>query len=326
MGLLQETDMEEKLSLQWNNYQRSMTDRLKVLVDDEDFVDVTLHSEGQTLKAHKVYLSACSAYFKTVLKGTNLWQHPILFLTNVPFGDLQKILEFVYRGEVQVTQQDLSSFLKSAEILQISGLIEKHASNESEAWQSSLSSTGPLGSIFRKDKNARKKRRRESKVVDAVEQENSNTTDCDTSIQNNELNNSICNASQTALLEPSEQVIVKADPEDFPREECISDVLKEDGDHYRGIVIRNDLTDQQTSNPPFSPPVKAADQQLYGERGRCHFCSLLCPDRVALTLHLKEAHQPQKHALCDNCENFFHICAIQRHKQKCKARYQTEHR
>ena len=63
---------------------------------------------------------------------------------------------------------------------------------------------------------------------------------------------------------------------------------------------------------------------MYGERGRCHFCQLLCPDRQALTQHLKTSHQPPKHSLCENCENFFHICAITRHREKCKARYQTD--
>ena len=86
--------MAEQYSLNWNNYKLSMTDSLKTIMTDEDFVDVTLHTEGRTVKAHKVYLGACSRYFKTVLKGTNVWQHPVLFLANVPFKDLQKILEF----------------------------------------------------------------------------------------------------------------------------------------------------------------------------------------------------------------------------------------
>jgi hypothetical protein len=41
---------------------------------------------------------------------------------------------------------------------------------------------------------------------------------------------------------------------------------------------------------------------------------------------LKATHQPPRHALCDNCENFFHICAIQRHRAKCQERYQSEKR
>jgi len=63
---------------------------------------------------------------------------------------------------------------------------------------------------------------------------------------------------------------------------------------------------------------------LFAESARCHFCALLCPDRASLKRHLQETHQPPRHALCENCENFFHICAITRHKAKCMERYQND--
>jgi hypothetical protein len=50
----------------------------------------------------------------------------------------------------------------------------------------------------------------------------------------------------------------------------------------------------------------------------------MCADKDALTEHLKKIHMPAKHALCENCENFFHVCAIQRHRLKCQARYQSD--
>ena len=58
------------------------------------------------------------------LPGISSWQHPILFLRDVPFVDLYTILEFIYMGEVNVAQTDLTSFLKTAELLQIKGLAE----------------------------------------------------------------------------------------------------------------------------------------------------------------------------------------------------------
>ena len=38
------------------------------LLDQEDFVDVTLGVEGKKLSAHKMLLSACSPYFRELLK------------------------------------------------------------------------------------------------------------------------------------------------------------------------------------------------------------------------------------------------------------------
>nr|CAD7443358.1 unnamed protein product [Timema bartmani] len=93
------------------------------LRDEEDFVDVTLACDGQRLKAHKVVLSACSPYFKELFKS-NPCKHPILFLRDVEFSHLQSLVEFMYAGEVNVAQAQLSSFLHTAESLQIRGLTE----------------------------------------------------------------------------------------------------------------------------------------------------------------------------------------------------------
>lgn len=116
--------MSDQFCLRWNNYQASVTSAFKNLRDEEDFVDVTLCSEGKNLKAHKFVLSACSPYFKDLLKGINIWQHPVIILKDVLIQDLQNILEFVYVGEVNVSQEDLQSFLKTAELLEIKGLTD----------------------------------------------------------------------------------------------------------------------------------------------------------------------------------------------------------
>merc|ERR1711872_514300 len=114
-------------------------------------------------------------------------------------------------------------------------------------------------------------------------------------------------------LEDLDQVV--ADDEQNFTNNITSNINEEESSVNRGIVIRNDLMNPET--PIITTP-------HYGERGRCHFCQLLCPDRKSLTEHLKSSHQPPKHSLCENCENFFHICAIARHREKCKARYQTD--
>jgi hypothetical protein len=41
---------------------------LRSLKAEEDFVDVTLSCESQQYSAHKVVLSACSPYFRKLLK------------------------------------------------------------------------------------------------------------------------------------------------------------------------------------------------------------------------------------------------------------------
>merc|ERR1712061_560860 len=75
------------------------------------------------LQAHKMVLSACSPYFKALLEE-NPAKHPIIILKDVPFQHLTAILEFMYAGEVNVAQDQLPAFLKTAERLKVKGLAE----------------------------------------------------------------------------------------------------------------------------------------------------------------------------------------------------------
>ena len=61
----------QRYCLKWNNYQANVTTTFKELLAVEDFVDITLSAEGGALKAHKVVLSACSPYFRDILKVNN---------------------------------------------------------------------------------------------------------------------------------------------------------------------------------------------------------------------------------------------------------------
>ncbi|XP_046676119.1 longitudinals lacking protein, isoforms H/M/V-like isoform X8 [Homalodisca vitripennis] len=116
-------DMDQQFSLRWNNYVSQLTDAFGSLRYEEDLVDVTLSCEGGRLKAHKMLLSACSSYFRDIFKE-NPCQHPVIVFRNVKLRDLQAILDFVYKGEVNVLQEHLESFLGTAELLEIKGLTE----------------------------------------------------------------------------------------------------------------------------------------------------------------------------------------------------------
>jgi len=87
-------------------------------------VDVTLACcDGKYLKSHKLILSACSPYFHKLLQD-NPCHHPIIILKDVRGEEMENILSFMYNGEVQIGQEDLNDFLKTAQTLQIKGLTE----------------------------------------------------------------------------------------------------------------------------------------------------------------------------------------------------------
>ncbi|XP_017766543.1 PREDICTED: broad-complex core protein isoforms 1/2/3/4/5-like [Eufriesea mexicana] len=129
--------------LRWNNYQSSITSAFENLRDDEDFVDVTLACDGKSLKAHRVVLSACSPYFRELLKSTPC-KHPVIVLQDVAFSDLHALVEFIYHGEVNVHQRSLSSFLKTAEVLRVSGLTQQADQTERDEVSISLIVSLPL--------------------------------------------------------------------------------------------------------------------------------------------------------------------------------------
>ena len=114
--------MDEKYCLKWNDFKETITGSLSLLKKEEDFFDVTLVSEDQTqIKAHKVLLSACSPFFKSILKN-NPHQHPLLYLGGISSNDLQLVTDYIYHGEVQVRQNDIDRFLEIAQKLKVSGL------------------------------------------------------------------------------------------------------------------------------------------------------------------------------------------------------------
>merc|ERR1711860_66205 len=116
-------DQQQQFCLRWNDFQTNMVSSFKHLRDEKSFTDVTLACEGQTTKAHKMVLSACSPYFKSLLEE-NPAKHPIIILKDVSFAHLSAILEFMYAGEVNVAQDQLPAFLKTAERLKVKGLAE----------------------------------------------------------------------------------------------------------------------------------------------------------------------------------------------------------
>ena len=114
--------MSEKLCLQWNDFKENVITAFGSLREDNNFADVTLACEdGQQVEAHKVILATSSPFFKMLL-GSNKHPHPLLYMRGVKYANLLAILEFLYRGEANLFQDDLDSFLAIAEELQLKGL------------------------------------------------------------------------------------------------------------------------------------------------------------------------------------------------------------
>ena len=77
--------------------------------------------DGQQFEAHKVVLIASSSFFLDILKR-NKHPHPLIYMRGVQSENLIALLDFFYRGQANVFQENVDSFLALAEDLQLKGL------------------------------------------------------------------------------------------------------------------------------------------------------------------------------------------------------------
>ena len=122
----------EKFCLKWNDFESNVSVAFRELRDDRDFFDVTLACEDDQIQAHKVILSACSPFFRGVLRK-NPHQHPLLYLKGISFRDIQSVLNFMYHGEANIAQEDLNNFLSVAEELKVKGLTQGNSDSSSNS-------------------------------------------------------------------------------------------------------------------------------------------------------------------------------------------------
>ncbi|KRF97451.1 uncharacterized protein Dwil_GK10674, isoform E [Drosophila willistoni] len=127
-------DDDQQFCLRWNNHQSTLISVFDTLLENETLVDCTLAAEGKFLKAHKVVLSACSPYFATLLQE-QYDKHPIFILKDVKYQELRAMMDYMYRGEVNISQDQLAALLKAAESLQIKGLSDNRTGGSSAASQ-----------------------------------------------------------------------------------------------------------------------------------------------------------------------------------------------
>ena len=144
---------EEEYILKWTDHKVNFFSLAAAdLFNDEDLTDVTICCGEKLFDAHKLILSVCSPYFKSMLthkKKLNKFamsssassssnettsspsmncshhlnqMHPIIFLKDVSPNDFERLLQFMYYGEVRVPNDDLESLILTAKSLKVKGL------------------------------------------------------------------------------------------------------------------------------------------------------------------------------------------------------------
>ena len=110
---------DDKFDLTWNDFGRNAERTIKNLASDSLYTDVTLISDDRKrIKAHKIILSSCSSFFKTIfLKTKNQSNNLMIYLKGINSKDLELMMRFIYLGEA-----DIQEFLEAGKDLKIYGL------------------------------------------------------------------------------------------------------------------------------------------------------------------------------------------------------------
>ena len=110
------------VQLTWSDYLTKISNSFITHQADGLFTDVTLVSDdNHQVSAHRLVLCAGSEYFRNILEDKK-HPHPMLCLDGISSGDLNNILDYIYKGELLISRSSLASFLKIARKLKCSGL------------------------------------------------------------------------------------------------------------------------------------------------------------------------------------------------------------
>jgi len=282
----------EKFCLRWNDFESNISIAFRELREEKDFFDVTLACEDSQISAHKVILSACSPFFRSVLRK-NPHQHPLLYLKGVKLTELHAVLNFMYQGEVNVAQEELNSFLAVAEELRVKGLTQN---TQETPKQRSPPPRDPVPPPKRPRPAPPPPPRTQPQVFRSQEQRDDEVQEVQ--------------EVQTVKAEPREQQVYQENQESAV---AIEDTYQEDyGDYgqYEGQYEDIDpntglpLADGNKASSDLDREVGALMRR--GERGGwlCVSCGFTSTIRARLWEHVESAHTQSTGYSCPTCEKF----------------------
>jgi len=109
--------------LKWNDHHTLFFVGAEELCESEEYTDVTLAAGSKFFPAHKLVLSICSPYFRQLFKKLGK-DKPVIYLKDVDPKHLDLLLQYMYKGEIKVQENELVSVLNTAQGLEIKGLSE----------------------------------------------------------------------------------------------------------------------------------------------------------------------------------------------------------
>ena len=124
--------LEGKFFINWDDFQKTSTERFRDLVGGKMFSDVTLvTSDGRRTPAHQMIVASGCRFFKKLLEKEEeeMNPKPLIFLRGVEAVLLEPILAFLYTGNAEVREELLEGFIALGEDLGVEGLAKDRKPN-----------------------------------------------------------------------------------------------------------------------------------------------------------------------------------------------------
>jgi len=116
---------DEDFCLKWNDHHSIFFSLAESLCRSSLLTDVTLATSDQTFPAHKLVLSVCSSFFRDLFSKPEMnMNQSVVYLKDVSSRQLEMLLNYMYRGEINVEEGDLVKLLQTAKGLGVKGLSE----------------------------------------------------------------------------------------------------------------------------------------------------------------------------------------------------------
>lgn len=117
--------MGEEFLLKWNDYQSCFSAMMESLCLSEEMFDCTISaSSHRKYSAHRMVLSTCSPYFRSLFAGLGPHHYPVIVLDNVEDELVEMLVRYMYTGQVSCSEDKLVPLVQVAKTLGIKGLID----------------------------------------------------------------------------------------------------------------------------------------------------------------------------------------------------------
>jgi len=114
--------MAEKCMLKWTQFKDNAISTFMEQRFEDLYTDVTLVAKDNTImKAHRVILTASCEYFAKLLRAVPN-ATSVFCLDGVSHSELEYLLEFIYKGEIQIPNEIVPRFIELSKRFSIKGI------------------------------------------------------------------------------------------------------------------------------------------------------------------------------------------------------------